>query len=197
MIQFLAYNLSLLWQISSLFGVKLFLCSFIISKCNGFFPLFYLFQQNMKGLHHNRELDPNEIRRPGECSGRRAHSPWNHTYTEITVNAPLPIEDPVYEEIEREREKAQVSDMSDEDGRRQSDMSRQSSRSYGDHRPLIPYSPSPAADRNFHSALDAAFQQRLKEQSAKTVAVLDGQRVVCHLQPTYMPRIVYPPYSEC
>ncbi|CAH0762138.1 unnamed protein product [Bemisia tabaci] len=161
---------------------------------------------NIKAYPHHAvscELDPTEIpiQRPGSHTGRRAHSPWNHTYTEITVNAPLPIEDPVYEEIERERERdrdrGQVSDVSDEDGRRQSDMSRQSSRSYGDHRPLIPYSPSPAADRNFHSALDAAFQQRLKEQSAKTVAVLDGQRVVCHLQPTYMPRIVYPPYSEC
>nr|XP_018896103.1 PREDICTED: latrophilin Cirl-like isoform X3 [Bemisia tabaci] len=162
--------------------------------------------KNIKAYPHHAvscELDPTEIpiQRPGSHTGRRAHSPWNHTYTEITVNAPLPIEDPVYEEIERERERdrdrGQVSDVSDEDGRRQSDMSRQSSRSYGDHRPLIPYSPSPAADRNFHSALDAAFQQRLKEQSAKTVAVLDGQRVVCHLQPTYMPRIVYPPYSEC
>lgn len=95
--------------------------------------------------------------------------------------------------------------MSDEDGRRQSDMSRQSSRSYGDHRPLIPY--SPATDRNFHTAFDAAFRQRLKEQAQSrvsaqqgTVAVLDGETVVCHLQPEYTSRTMlqhHQPYSEC
>ncbi|XP_073993795.1 latrophilin Cirl-like isoform X2 [Rhodnius prolixus] len=174
----------------------------------------------------------------------RATSPWNHTYTEIRErrvaggsgatgsgitgsavpvnNGPgLPDDDPVYEEIERERERAactevlQVSDMSDEDGRRVSDMSRQSSRSYGDHRPLIPYTPaSVATDRNFHAAFDAAFRQRLKEQAAAavghhhatvvaphqgTVAVLDGETVVCHLQPDYTSRTTlhHQPYSEC
>ena len=62
-----------------------------------------------------------------------------------------PEVDPVYEEIERERwgringnssEIMQVSDLSDEDVKRTttpSDMSRQSSRSYGDSRPLLPY----------------------------------------------------------
>lgn len=138
----------------------------------------------------------------------RATSPWNHTYTEIRERERgqrLRDEDPVYEEIERERAEIQVSDMSDEDGRRQSDMSRQSSRSYGDHRPLIPY--SPAADRNFHTAFDAAFRQRLKEQAQNrataqqgTVAVLDGETVVCHLQPEYTTRTMlqhHQPYSEC
>lgn len=141
----------------------------------------------------------------------RATSPWNHTYTEIRERERereanrVREDDPVYEEIERERAEIQVSDMSDEDGRRQSDMSRQSSRSYGDHRPLIPY--SPAADRNFHTAFDAAFRQRLKEQAQNransqqgTVAVLDGETVVCHLQPEYTSRAIlqqHHPYSEC
>ncbi|XP_050720072.1 adhesion G protein-coupled receptor L2-like isoform X6 [Eriocheir sinensis] len=80
--------------------------------------------------------------------GHRTHSPWNHTYTEIpdgvAAARQAPLEngsDPVYEEIEREgRSELQVSDLSDEDGRRHSsDISRQSSRSYGDHRPLLPY----------------------------------------------------------
>ncbi|XP_066996980.1 latrophilin Cirl isoform X2 [Anabrus simplex] len=184
----------------------------------------------------------------------RSTSPWNHTYTEIRegkthphphphphphihshshARTALPEDDPVYEEIERSE--IQVSDMSDEDGKRQSDVSRQSSRSYGDHRPLIPY--SPAADRNFHSCLDAALKHRLKEhnchlagmerdmgepadvarylpnhnpylysgENARTVAVLDGETVVCHLQPDhdmyahdpYNSRTILPPYSEC
>ncbi|XP_014249876.1 latrophilin Cirl-like isoform X3 [Cimex lectularius] len=143
-------------------------------------------------------------KRPNGTS--RATSPWNHTYTEIREREQrVHDDDPVYEEIERERAEIQVSDMSDEDGRRQSDMSRQSSRSYGDHRPLIPY--SPAADRNFHTAFDAAFKQRLKEQAQNranaqqgTVAVLDGETVVCHLQPEYTTRTMlqqHQPYSEC
>ena len=191
----------------------------------------------------------------------RSTSPWNHTYTEIREGRPhghghvlaqahpgLPEDDPVYEEIERSE--IQVSDMSDEDGKRQSDVSRQSSRSYGDHRPLIPY--SPAADRNFHSCLDAAFKHRHKDharyhpgldrdlgeldfcrlspagfrtptdhsrhlpnpnvylysgENARTVAVLDGETVVCHLQqpdhqlyphdPYNSRTMVLPPYSEC
>lgn len=150
----------------------------------------------------------------------RPASPWNHTYTEIREQAgsARAEEDPVYEEIEREREREQrerereqsndiqVSDMSDEDGRRQSDMSRQSSRSYGDHRPLIPYSPPHplTPDRNFQTALDVAFRHRLKEQTRHqtgTVAVLDGETVVCHLQPDsqlYSCRTApHQPYSEC
>lgn len=171
-------------------------------------------------------------------------------------------DDPVYEEIERGNGgnggiggvvgagEIQVSDMSDEDGRRQSDMSRQSSRSYGDHRPLIPY--SPATDRNMthygqtmaergnaganHAHYDAteygpavertlnACWEKLRRQQARyelgdlprlpaaygippqqdhtrTVAVLDGHTVVCHLQPQtdmYTGRGMPPPsYSEC
>jgi hypothetical protein len=201
----------------------------------------------------------------------RSNSPWNHTYTEIREGKPhahghilahahsyphpvpsaagLPDDDPVYEEIERSE--IQVSDMSDEDGKRQSDVSRQSSRSYGDHRPLIPY--SPATDRNFHSCLDAALKHQLKDharyhpgldrdleevdfcrlspaglrtptdlsrhppnpsayiysgENARTVAVLNGETVVCHLQQSdhhqlyphdpYSSRtMVLPPYSEC
>lgn len=153
-------------------------------------------------------------------------------------------DDPVYEEIERGGE-IQVSDMSDEDGKRQSDMSRQSSRSYGDHRPLIPY--SPANDRNLvhygqnggdrnatthynpseyspaqERALNACWEKLRRQQAryelgelsrlpgsygmppqdhSRTVAVLDGHTVVCHLQPQtdmYTGRSVPPPsYSEC
>ncbi|XP_050426241.1 latrophilin Cirl [Adelges cooleyi] len=123
-------------------------------------------------------------------SGVRATSPWNHTYSEIMggISASGGHEDPVYEEIERERERereqaALVSDLSDEDGRRNSDMSRQSSKSYGDHRPLIMAPPQSPDAHNFHTALNAAFRQQLKEQTARTIAVLDGQTVVCHLQP--------------
>ncbi|XP_021940476.1 latrophilin Cirl isoform X4 [Zootermopsis nevadensis] len=196
----------------------------------------------------------------------RSTSPWNHTYTEIREGRPQghghvlahvhshphpdalptgpPEDDPVYEEIEQSE--IQVSDMSDEDGKRQSDVSRQSSRSYGDNHPLIPY--SPVTDRNFHSYLDAAFKHRLKDharyhpgldrdleevdfnclspagfpvptdisrhpsnpntylyssENARTVAVLDGETVVCHLQqpdhhdPYNSRTVVLPPYSEC
>jgi hypothetical protein len=188
-------------------------------------------------------------------------------------------DDPVYEEIERGgggsagsggdgggggviggvvgAGEIQVSDMSDEDGRRQSDMSRQSSRSYGDHRPLIPY--SPAADRNLahygqamservggggisggagnnlvhydsteygpavERTLSACWEKLRRQQAryelgdlprlpaaygmppqqdhTRTVAVLDGHTVVCHLQPQtdmYTGRGMPPPsYSEC
>ncbi|XP_050445380.1 latrophilin Cirl-like isoform X2 [Cataglyphis hispanica] len=172
-------------------------------------------------------------------------------------------DDPVYEEIERSggggngnggvvgAGEIQVSDMSDEDGRRQSDMSRQSSRSYGDHRPLIPY--SPATDRNLahygqamterggsaganlahydsteygptvERTLNACWEKLRRQQAryelgdlprlpaaygmppqqdhTRTVAVLDGHTVVCHLQPQtdmYTGRGMPPPsYSEC
>uniref|UniRef100_A0A1B6LWM1 Uncharacterized protein n=1 Tax=Graphocephala atropunctata TaxID=36148 RepID=A0A1B6LWM1_9HEMI len=141
----------------------------------------------------------------------RAASPWNHTYTEIREQqaAAAREDDPVYEEIERERERERhevsVSDMSDEDGRRQSDMSRQSSRSYGDHRPLIPYSPphlSPSP--NFQMALDVALRHRLEQARTQgSVAVLDGETVVCHLTPEAHPHLyscrtmIHQPYSEC
>jgi len=104
------------------------------------------------------------------------------------ISASAGLDDPVYEEIERERERereqaALVSDLSDEDGRRNSDMSRQSSKSYGDHRPLIMAPTQNPETHNFHTAHNAAFRQQLKEQTARTIAVLDGQTVVCHLQP--------------
>ncbi|XP_025831335.1 latrophilin Cirl-like isoform X3 [Agrilus planipennis] len=158
----------------------------------------------------------------------RATSPWNHTYTEIhdcrlQRGGLMPEDDPVYEEIEKNE--MQVSDMSDEDGKRQSDMSRQSSRSYGDHRPLIPY--SPANDRSIHSC----FQEEMSKHRSKDhtryatdvdhyrtrghslhkgdtvrslAAVLDGETVVCHLEPPesyqYDPfvsrTLVLPQYSE-
>lgn len=143
-------------------------------------------------------------------SGVRATSPWNHTYSEIMggISASgVGLEDPVYEEIERERERereqaALVSDLSDEDGRRNSDMSRQSSRSYGDHRPLIMAPPQSPDTQDFHTALNAAFRQQLKEQTARTIAVLDGQTVVCHLQSdqndSYAPQQTVQHYSyEC
>lgn len=81
-----------------------------------------------------------------KATGARGPSPWNHTYMEIDHEG-----DPVYEEIERERwgrlnghtsDVMQVSDLSDEELKRNntpSDMSRNSSRGYGDSRPLLPY----------------------------------------------------------
>lgn len=147
----------------------------------------------------------------------RAASPWNHTYTEIhdarMQRGLVPEDDPVYEEIEKNE--IQVSDMSDEDGKRQSDMSRQSSRSYGDHRPLIPY--SPAADRSIHSCMEVVSTKhrnkdheryipdidhyRLTRQNLyrgdtarSLAAVLDGETVVCHLEP---PEVYsHDPYSS-
>lgn len=202
-------------------------------------------------------------------SGRRAASPYNHTYTEIRDGGGrigtgyhhgthghlsrglVGEDDPVYEEIERGNGgvgvgigEIQVSDMSDEDGRRQSDMSRQSSRSYGDHRPLIPYSPandrnlihygqsversilpyepsqySPTQERTLNACWEKLRRQQAKyelgelnripsntygiaqQDHTRTVAVLDGHTVVCHLQPQtdmYTGRGVPPPsYSEC
>lgn len=156
----------------------------------------------------------------------RTTSPWNHTYTEIhdsrlQRSMVVPEDDPVYEEIERND--IQVSDMSDEDGKRQSDMSRQSSRSYDDHRPLIPYSPT---DRNSQSCLELVAKHQPKDHryaaemnamrynrqnayrgdiARALAAVLDGETVVCHLEPppevypcdSYNSRtVVLPQYSE-
>ncbi|XP_043259222.1 latrophilin Cirl-like isoform X4 [Colletes gigas] len=221
-----------------------------------------------RGMNETNDISGN--RTTGGGGGRRAAMPYNHTYTEIIdgrANGPvhhqlhghhgqhvhLPRglaneDDPVYEEIERGGGgggEIQVSDMSDEDGRRQSDMSRQSSRSYGDHRPLIPY--SPATDRNLvhygqtptdrgnihydpseyspavERTLNACWEKMRKQQAryergelprlpasygippqqdhTRTVAVLDGHTVVCHLQPQtdmYTGRGMPPPsYSEC
>lgn len=153
----------------------------------------------------------------------------HHTYTEIydaqTPRGLINEEDPVYEEIDRTD--IQISDMSDEDAKRQSDMSRQSSRSYGDHRPLIPY--SPGTERNFLDAMankhyakeinlsnnqiDTYRRRNLNYRTGlggettvrSLAAVLDGETVVCHLEPpdmypsdpTYASRtLVLPPYSE-
>lgn len=202
--------------------------------------------------------DSLEITGVNRPSGRRAASPYNHTYTEIRdggrvggyhqghLRGLVGEDDPVYEEIERGGSgigvgvgvgEIQVSDMSDEDGRRQSDMSRQSSRSYGDHRPLIPYSPAndrlihygqsidrnalqydPAQERTLNACWEKLRRQQAKyelgemnripgnfgmpqQDHTRTVAVLDGHTVVCHLQPQtdmYTGRGVPPPsYSEC
>lgn len=131
--------------------------------------------------------------------------------------------DPVYEEIERERwvgrsaavngpagqESMQVSDLSDEDVKRgtPSDMSRQSSRSYGDARPLLPYNHhSPGHHFANRSPQDQQFalseerlrdfnaaqmskdleqlqqaQQQFTRENLMTVAVLNGEQVVCRL----------------
>ncbi|XP_046745914.1 latrophilin Cirl isoform X2 [Diprion similis] len=224
-------------------------------------------------LGHGRTRDRRLVDDLGEAttrSGRRAASPYNHTYTEIRdgrgghhqvhghhgqhLHLPRGLvtgdDDPVYEEIERGGGEIQVSDMSDEDGRRQSDMSRQSSRSYGDHRPLIPYSPandrnlihygqtidnrgapqhcvgnpaeySPGQDRNaanncweklrrYQARYELGELSRLpgnyglpplQQDHSRTVAVLNGHTVVCHLQPQtdmYTGRNMPPPsYSEC
>lgn len=145
----------------------------------------------------------------GACAFKPA---WTqHTYTEIydwgrtcPNRLGTDVDDPVYEEIEREG--VQVSDMSDEDGKRQSDMSRQSSRSYGDHRPLIPY--SPANERNILEAGLKKEHARYPNTAYRTdavrslAAVLDGETVVCHLEPPEMydpytsRTLVLPPYSE-
>ncbi|CAK9800214.1 Latrophilin Cirl [Anthophora plagiata] len=228
-----------------------------------------------RGMNENNDISGNRTT-GGNGGSRRIPIPYKHKYTEIIdgrANGPghhqlhahhgqhvhLPRDltnedEPVYEEIERSGGggggEIQVSDMSDEDGRRQSDMSRQSSRSYGDHRPLIPY--SPAADRNLvhygqtltdrggggggnihcdpseyspavERTLNTCWEKLRKQQAwyergelprlpasygiqpqhdhTRTVAVLDGHTVVCHLQPQtdmYTGRGMPPPsYSEC
>lgn len=122
--------------------------------------------------------DTPTLRLPASTSavrGHRTHSPWNHTYTEIPEGAATvrqgPVDDgvdPVYEEIEREgRSELQVSDLSDEDGRRHSsDISRQSSRSYGDHRPLLPYTlpDRHSASHHHQPQYDPRLKARLRHQ---------------------------------
>lgn len=133
----------------------------------------------------------------------RAPSPWNHMYSEIRDGRRIPEDDPVYEEIERGE--MMVSDVSDDDIRRQSDMSRQSSRSYGDHRPLIPYSPVQGPVPAERSSTKPWNYGPTAEQARSLAAVLDGDTVVCHLEPqelylrdSYHSRtIILPPYSEC
>lgn len=180
-------------------------------------------KQNATGQNQLHVMhQPNMSVKKKNNGGIRATSPWNHTYTEIHDNRSKRSsisnndEDPVYEEIERNE--IQVSDMSDEDGKRQSDMSRQSSRSYGDHKPLIPY--SPAIDRNINSCLEVMTKHRTKdhgryladyrltrpiyrgENARSLAAVLDGETVVCHLEPDMFPhdsynsRTLFPSYNE-
>ncbi|XP_063929323.1 latrophilin Cirl isoform X3 [Zophobas morio] len=171
-----------------------------------------------KHLPLPQSLQPHGTRKKnGNFSKPGNHWP-HHTYTEIydgrSPRGLAPEDDPVYEEIERNE--IQVSDMSDEDGKRQSDMSRQSSRSYGDHRPLIPY--SPGTDRSILEAVKKehnrypqdvdGYRMRPNMYRGDTVrslaAVLDGETVVCHLEPPEMyPRdpytsrtLVLPQYSE-
>lgn len=163
-----------------------------------------------------------------KINSSKPHHWGHHTYTEIydgqNPRGLLTAEDdPVYEEIDRNE--IQVSDMSDEDAKRQSDMSRQSSRSYGDHRPLIPY--SPGAERSFlevmsnNKELENAYRLRCNNVGLpyrtpqgdaavrSLAAVLDGETVVCHLEPpemfphqhldvAYVTRTLshLPPYSE-
>lgn len=152
----------------------------------------------------------------------RSYSPWNHIYYEIKTDPESKRdEDPVYEEIERrreremrearegERERDSDRELTEEELRVRGNTSRHSSRSYADHRPLIPYNTivttTDPEHRNFRTALNAAFRQRLREQqNAQTVAVLDGETVVCHLQneqpvsPDYSSRRrLYSRYSEC
>ncbi|CAG0888741.1 unnamed protein product [Darwinula stevensoni] len=63
----------------------------------------------------------------------RAGSPWNHTYTEIDLNRE---NDPVYAEIDHQQlQQQRLAELSD-----LSNVSRQSSRSCSDHKPLIPVS---------------------------------------------------------
>lgn len=144
--------------------------------------------QHPKHLQLPQNYQPHGLRKKNG-SFLRSGSPWNHTYTEIheqRLQKGLVVEDdPVYEEIEHND--LQVSDMSDEDGKRQSDMSRQSSRSYGDHRPLIPY--SPATDRNicWNEMEYRLMRQNMYRGDARSLAaVLDGETVVCHLEPPEM-----------
>lgn len=175
--------------------------------------------------HPKNLLLPQSLQARKKNGNFRSPNLWNHTYMDIQdsrIHKGTVLEDdPVYEEIGRND--IQVSDMSDEDGKRQSDMSRQSSRSYGDHRPLIPCSPS--TDRNIHVCLENNFKhkdycsklipemdqyhhmipQNIYQGDARSLAaVLDGETVVCHLEPQerfshdpYASRtLVLPQYSE-
>lgn len=150
----------------------------------------------------------------------RSYSPWNHIYYEIKTDPESKRdEDPVYEEIEKRREREMRGvyegdrerdsdrELTEEELRLRRNTPRHSSRSYADHRPLIPFNTTVMADpeqKNFRTALNAAFRQRLKEQqNAQTVAVLDGETVVCHLQNEVPVNIdasgrgLYSRYSEC
>ncbi|CAH1153302.1 unnamed protein product [Phaedon cochleariae] len=120
---------------------------------------------------------------PTKKSEQSRPTPWgNHTYTEIFRGEFS--EDPVYEEIDHNE--IQISDMS-----------RQSSRSYGDHRPLIPYSPG-------NESCADTYRRRNGNASARSLAaVLDGKTVVCHLEPAemypsdcYLSRTLAPAYGD-
>lgn len=176
-------------------------------------------------IHERRIFSELEVSSRATTS-KRANSPYNHTYTEIhdqqQQHHRLHLyhqqhqDDPIYEEIERNVrvhsfEIAHASDISDEDIRRQSDMSRQSSRSYSDHRPLIQNSPGsefPLSLEKYRRQScihlqkpDISEHQLKSKDHTRTIAVLDGHTVVCHLQPQLdlcSSRELPPPsYSEC
>ncbi|XP_065566296.1 latrophilin Cirl-like isoform X2 [Artemia franciscana] len=161
----------------------------------------------------------------------RAQSPWNHTYSEIDGRRAHCCEeselDPVYEEIERREchcysHLPVSSDVSDE--RCSSDVSRQSSRSYGDNRPLLPAhlqcQPELSPERDLLMTMNCAFgsphlktrhrhsERRIEHfhhggpfvevphyaayptvvlpngENAVAIAVLNGDRVLCQVQPS-------------
>uniref|UniRef100_T1JBP7 Uncharacterized protein n=1 Tax=Strigamia maritima TaxID=126957 RepID=T1JBP7_STRMM len=94
-------------------------------------------QQPLPPLHDPRLA--NRLHRPLRTVVHPVRlNPHNHIYMDIDRREEG-VAEPVYEEIERQRpELLTQSDVSDEDTKRRSDVSRQSSGSYGDSRPLIP-----------------------------------------------------------
>lgn len=100
----------------------------------------------------------------------RSPSPWNHTYTEIRDA------DPVYEEVGRRAGITAVHGEVEGNSRRRgggvgtnAGTLRSGSVTGPDHRPLIS-----GGDRDSTAP---------RARNARTVAVLDGETVVCHLEP--------------
>ncbi|GAB6032764.1 hypothetical protein CHUAL_011631 [Chamberlinius hualienensis] len=120
----------------------------------------YQHQPGVKSLRMNRQrhhgLHPhhlhNTLANPQHLHHQVRVSPFNHIYMDIESQHQREAE-PVYEEIDRHE--VQVSDYSDEDvaTQQRSDISRQSSGSYGDNRPLISHL---IAERNQIQGLMAA-----------------------------------------
>ena len=99
----------------------------------------------------------NDIRFPKKNNVSRAMSPFNHIYMEID---PKTEEATVYEALNHsERSEtymlSSVSDMSDEDFRRSSDVSRQSSNRYAENKPLIRH----GLERNLLTTISGVMQQ--------------------------------------
>ncbi|CAL4122740.1 unnamed protein product, partial [Meganyctiphanes norvegica] len=156
----------------------------------------------------------------GNSNTAYSHSPWNHNYMEIGTES----SDPVYEEIEHEiylnrggqtiqgvrsltsGEAMHLSYLSDEyvNYKTPSDMSHQSSHSYGDARPLLPYNSHqmtharPNQDQQYALSEERLCdfkaaqisqdleqlqhaQQQYNQENIMTVAVLNGEQVVCHI----------------